>query len=85
MCPPIFPQLSSFWLIIAKKGQVYLVHGNSGSVRSSKKADDAKAGMKVLFDSIGEHMPHTKQTHLPSFLTKGEVYQRMSLRWKNLG
>lgn len=22
-------------------------------------------------------MPHTKQTHLPSFLTKGEVYQQM--------
>ena len=33
--------------------------------------------MKIFFDSIGEHMPHTKQTHLLSFLTKGEVYQRM--------
>ena len=58
-------------------GQVRLVHGNSGCVRSSEKTDDAKAWMKVFFDSIGEHMPHTKQTHLPSFLTKGEVYQRM--------
>lgn len=62
---------------IAQKGQVRLVHGNSGCVRSSEKTDDAKAWMKVFFDSIGEHMPHTKQTHLPSFLTKGEVYQRM--------
>ena len=62
---------------IAQKGQVRLVHGNSGCVRSSEKTDDAKAWMKVFFDSIGEHMPHTKQIHLPSFLTKGEVYQRM--------
>jgi len=52
------------------------LHGNSSSVQSSEKTADVKAWIKVCFDNIGEHMPHTKQIHLPSFMTIGEVYQQ---------
>lgn len=34
---------------VGQKGQVRLVHGNSGSVQSSEKTADAKAWIKVFF------------------------------------
>ena len=33
--------------------------------------------MDKFFNQIGEHMPHVNQIHLPHFLTKGDVYNRM--------
>ena len=32
------------WISVAQKGQVHLVHGNSGSVQSSEKTADVKLG-----------------------------------------
>lgn len=45
----------------------------------STKVSEAKAWMTRYFNTIGDHMPHVQQTHLPHFLTKRDIYERMVL------
>lgn len=45
----------------------------------STKVSEAKAWMARYFNTIGDHMPHVQQTHLPHFLTKRDIYERMVL------
>ena len=54
-----------------------LTHGNQGVKRTTTKSNDASAWMKNYFEQMGDHMPDNNRIHLPSFLTKREVYQRM--------
>lgn len=52
-------------------------HGNQGRKRPTTKSFDASAWMENYFSKMGDHMPDSNRIHLPSFLTKREVYQRM--------
>lgn len=54
-----------------------VVHGNKGMKRPTSKSLDAAAWMKSYFDRMGDHMPDCNRIHLPSFLNKREVYQKM--------
>lgn len=54
-----------------------IVHGNRGIKRPTTKSSDASAWMESYFSRMGDHMPDSNRIHLPSFLTKREVYQRM--------
>lgn len=49
------------------------------SIRRSEavKVSEAKAWMARFFEEIGDHMPNSNQTHLPHFLTKKDVHERM--------
>lgn len=52
-------------------------HGNLGMKRPTNKSFDASAWMNNYFSRMGDHMPDSNRIHLPSFLTKREVYLRM--------
>lgn len=54
-----------------------ITHGNRGVKRPSNKKVDASAWMNDYFLTMGDHMPDSNRIHLPSFLTKREVYQKM--------
>ena len=54
-----------------------IVHGNRGMKRPSDKTFDASAWMNDYFSRMGDHMPDSNRIHLPSFLTKREVYKKM--------
>lgn len=58
-------------------GNSTIVHGNAGVKRPSIKSCDASAWMKNYFEKMGDHMPDSNRIHLPSFLTKREVYQKI--------
>lgn len=55
-----------------------VAHGNRGVKRPSIKSINASAWMNEYFLLMGDHMPDSDRVHLPSFLTKREVYQKMS-------
>ena len=55
---------------------VKIVHGNRGMKRPTIKSCDAPAWMKSYFDMMGDNMPDSNRIHLPSFMTKREVYQK---------
>lgn len=52
-------------------------HGNQGIKRPTVKATDASAWMRSYFESMGDYMPDSNRIHLPSFLTKRDLYQKM--------
>jgi hypothetical protein len=54
-----------------------VAHGNIGVKRPSDKTRDASAWMENYFSNMGDHMPDSNRIHLPSFLTKREVYIKM--------
>ena len=51
-----------------------VVHGNCGVKRPSSKTIDASAWMQDYFNTIGDHMPDSDRVHLPSFLSKRDVF-----------
>ena len=56
---------------------VKLVHGNQGIKRPTSKSLEASAWMKSYFERLGDYVPDSNRIHLPSFLTKREIYQKM--------
>lgn len=62
-----------------------IAHGNSGIKRPTSKSLDASAWMKSYFTRMGDYMPDSNRIHLPSFLTKREVYQKMCLDLSDIG
>ena len=71
--------------ILCKRGVKKLYHSNSGQVRTSNKTADAVAWMESYFETVGDHQPDCDRLHLPSFLTKREVYERMTREMKENG
>ncbi len=61
------------------------MHRNLGQVRLLKKTQDAVAWMEIFFSRIGDHMPDCDRIHLPSFLTKRDVFERMCSEMKQSG
>lgn len=60
-----------------REGVTKVSHGNTGQMRQTSKTADAIAWMDSYFRMIGEHLPDCDRIHLPSFLTKRDVYERM--------
>lgn len=48
------------------------------SRRKTDKVEICSVWMDSYFKRIGDRMPHTEQTHLPSFLTKYSIYHQMT-------
>ena len=73
--------------------RVYDQYSKGATISIKKKPDrekstrtsEAKAWMTHFFNGIGDHMPHTQQTHLPHFLTKIDVYNRMKRELRERG
>lgn len=64
---------------------VKIAHGNQGVKRPTNKTMEAAAWMNSYFTRMGDHMPDSDRIHLPSFLTKGEVYQKMYEELSEMG
>lgn len=62
---------------LLREGVAKVSHRNVGQLRQTTKTTDAIAWMNSYFQMIGEHMPDCDRIHLPSFLTKRDVYERM--------
>ena len=62
-----------------------VTHGNRGVKRPTNKRVDASAWMNDYFLTMGDHMPDNNRIHLPSFLTKREVYRKMSADLTEVG
>lgn len=58
-------------------GMVTAEHGNKGKKRINTKSEIAKAWMNHYFHLVGDHMPHNKQIHLPSWETQKDIYSRL--------
>ncbi len=43
----------------------------------TSKSTEAKMWMKAYFHLVGDKMPHLQKTHLPQFLTRKDVYERL--------
>ena len=65
---------------LCREGVAKVRHRNSGQqrTRQSNKTTEAIAWMGTYFHLVGEHMPDADRIHLPSFLTKRDVYERMT-------
>ena len=60
-----------------REGVTKISHRNAGQLRQTSKTADAISWMDSYFRMIGEHLPDCDRIHLPSFLTKRDVYERM--------
>lgn len=55
-------------------GTVYIEHGRQGVIRPSDCTIRAISWMRVFFEKVGDKMPTNSYIHLPSCLTKADVY-----------
>ncbi|XP_070555386.1 uncharacterized protein [Ptychodera flava] len=62
---------------LLRDGKVNVEHGNVHKKRSSAKAERALSWMRLLFERIGDWMPHKTQVHLPTSSSKKLFYIRM--------
>ena len=62
---------------LLREGVTKISHRNVGQLRQTSKTADAIAWMDSYFRMIGKHLPDCDRIHLPSFLAKRDVYERM--------
>lgn len=55
-------------------GTITIEHGRQGLVRPSDASVRALSWMEIFFKKVGDQMPTKNSTHLPSCLTKADVY-----------
>lgn len=58
-----------------RKGVRTAEHGNSTSSRSSPKRDQLIAWLRVFVNGLCDEMPHTGHRHLPTGLTRKDVFE----------
>ena len=60
------------------KGVVYVEHGMLGKGRQSDSTMRAISWLRMFVKKVGDHMPMKQDIHLPSCLTKADVYSLAS-------